>query len=169
MSFQDPPGRTIIVGTGAPILVDAVLNESHISTTVYTDYTIESGGKVGDHVQEEFDRLEMEILLTDTPIGGIANPSFAGRHRALYSQLLIYEKLNSPLLVTTSLRSYAGIYIEGIDARKSNTETGKAVVLDIKFKKIDFTDTTLAQLTAELAVSADVAHASTGMVNLGLI
>lgn len=165
MAFNDLPSRALIIGVGVPIEIDAVTSESHVARTTYTDYVIETGGKIQDHAQDEPDMLDMSILLTDTPLFNIP---FDGRYRQLYNQLLLWQKLKSPLLITTNLRSYTSMYIEELNATKQSGD-GKSVTINLSFKEVDNTGFGTARLIAELLVSPDVIHTVAETTSLGLI
>lgn len=168
MAFNREPGkRSIILGPGIPILIDSVNSENHTSIVRYTRYPVESGRLSSDHAQELPDEVEMNILVTDTPLQeGIS--SFEGRHRVIYSQLRIWQKFKNPLILVLGLRSYINMHLEELNVSKQPAD-GKSVRLNLKFVEVQVTDLTLALLSVSLLVDPGIAHAATGLVPIGLI
>jgi hypothetical protein len=164
-SFSDPPKRSTILGLGFPIAIDAVLSESHESTKEFTQYPTESF-LANDNAYSLPEKLELKILVTDTPTDG--SPVFAGRHRAIYSQLRLWQELASPVIVSTGLRSYAPVYIERLNAVKT-PQDGKSIILNINFTQIIQSELSLALLVANLLVSSDIAYTATEKVDIGVI
>ncbi len=168
MSFNRDPGkRSMIIGPGIPILIDSLNSESHSSVVRYTRYPVESGRFGSDHAQDQPAEVELNILVTDTPLQeGVS--SFEGRHRVVYSQLLIWQKLKSPLVIVLGLRSYINMHIEELNTSKQPTN-GKSIDINIKFIEIQSTDLGLAALAASLLVDSSIAHAATDLIPIGLI
>lgn len=168
MSFNRSLGRrSMIIGPGLPILIDSVISESHSSIMRYTRYPVESGKLGSDHAQEQPDEVEMTILATDTPIqDGVL--SFEGRHRIIYSQLRLWQKLKFPLILVLGLRSYINMYIEELNPSKQPSD-GKSIKLNIKFVEIQLTGLGLAALSAALLVDTSIAHSATDLIPIGII
>lgn len=168
MSFSRDPGkRSMIIGPGYPILIDSVNSENHSSIVRYTRYPIESGRQGSDHAQELPEEVELNILATDTPLQeGVS--SFEGRHRVIYSQLRIWQKLKVPLIIILGLRSYINMHIEELNPSKQPSD-GKSIKLNIKFVEVQETDIGLAALAAALLVDTSIAHAATDLIPIGVI
>ena len=167
MSFDPTEERSIIIGAGLPILIDAVNSETHKSTVTYTKYPVESKRIVSDHGQEQPDEVEMEILATDTPLHDGSN-SFKGRHRVVYSELRLWQKLNLPTILVLGLRSYINMHIEDLTTNKSSAD-GHSVRIQLKFVELQDTDLGLAALAAALLIDSSIAYSVTGKINMGLI
>lgn len=167
MSFEPKDERSIIIGAGLPILIDAVNDETHTSTVQYTRYPVESKRIVSDHGQEQPDEVEMEILATDTPLqDGVS--SFKGRHKITYSQLRLWQKLKLPLILVLGLRSYINMHLESMITTKRSAD-GHSVRIKLKFVELQDTDLGLAALAAALLIDQEIAYSATGKISLGLI
>lgn len=168
MVFETGKGkRSIIIGPGKPILIDSVLSENHSSVVKYTRFPIESGRFKSDHAQEQPDEVELNILATDTPLQD-SEASFEGRHRAIYSQLRIWQKLKVPLILVLGLRSYINMHIEELNPSKQPGD-GKSIRMKIKFIELQDIDLGLAALSAALLVDSSIAHSATELIPTGII
>lgn len=168
MAFNREPGRrSAIIGPGIPILIDSVNSESHTSIVRYTRYPVESGRLSSDHAQELPEEVELDIIATDTPLQeGVS--SFEGRHRVIYSQLRLWQKLKVKLIVILGLRSYINMHIEELNPSKQPSD-GKSIRINIKLVEVQETDIGLAALAAALLVDTSIAHAATDLIPIGVI
>lgn len=157
----------MILGPGLPIEIDSVNSENHISVVRFTRYPVESGRLLSDHAQEQPEKVELNILVTDTPIQD-GKSSYEGRHRAIYAQLRLWQKLKSKLIITLGLRSYINMYLEELNVSKQPTD-GKSIRVNLKFVEIPETSQSLAALAAQLLVDSSVAHSVTGILPIGII
>jgi hypothetical protein len=161
--------RTAIIGIGIPIEPDAVISQTHKAVKTYTRYPVEFGRSANDNSVKEPEEVEMEILLTDTPISrGFSGASaFEGRARVALAQLYVWEEFSSPIVLVTSVKSYINMYIESITVNK-NTPTNSFKVT-IKFIELVDVFKTLGSLSAALLVDSSIAYTATDKVNEGLI
>jgi hypothetical protein len=168
MSFTRGTGkRSIIIGPGIPILIDSLNSENHSSVVRYTRYPVESGRFGSDHAQEQPDEVELNILVTDTPLqDGVS--SFEGRHRVIYAQLRIWQKLKVSLILVLGLRSYINMHIQELNPSKQPSD-GKSIKITIKFVEVQLTDLGLAALAAALLVDSSIAHSATSVIPIGVI
>jgi hypothetical protein len=168
MAFETGTGkRSIIIGPGKPILIDSLNSENHSSVVRYTRFPVESGRFKSDHGQEQPDEVELSILVTDTPLQD-GEASFEGRHRRIYSQLRIWQKLKVPLIIVLGLRSYINMHIEELNTSKQPND-GKSIRMNIKFIELQDIDIGLAALSAALLVDSTIAHSATELIPIGVI
>jgi hypothetical protein len=168
MTFNRITGkRSIIIGPGKPIQIDSVNSENHSSVVRYTRFPVESGRFKSDHGQEQPDEVELNILVTDTPLQE-GEDIFEGRHRRIYAQLRIWQELKVPIILVLGLRSYINMHIEELNVSKQPTD-GKSIRLNIKFIELQDIDLGLAALSAQLFVDSTIAHSATEMIPIGII
>ncbi len=168
MSFKKISNkRTLIIGAGQPIEVDAVLSESHKSSKTYTRYPTEFGRFAFDNAVKVPEEVEMTILVTDTPTAEGAQ-IFEGRHRVVYSQLKVWQDLSLPVVLIMELRSYVNMYIEDVNPVKSIGD-GNSIKLNLKFVEVPIAGLGLASLAANLLVDPDIAYSATDVVPIGVI
>lgn len=159
--------RSIIIGPGLPILIDSVNSENHSSIVRYTRFPVESGRFKSDHAQELPEEVELNILITDTPLqDGVV--SFQGRHRLIYSQLRIWQKLKVPLILVLGLRTYINMHLEELNPSKQPSD-GNSIRANLKFIEIQETDIGLAALSLQLLIDPSIAYSATGLVPIGII
>lgn len=159
--------RSMILGLGIPIEIDAVLSESHDSTKDFTRYPVEYNLLGTNNALQQPEKLELTILVTDTPVKD-ETYAYEGRHRAIYSQLKLWQALSTPVVVITGLRSYINMYISKLNPVKTPND-GKSMKINLTFVEVPFVEFGLAALAASLLVDSAVSHSVTGPVNLGLI
>ena len=63
------------------LVLDAVLREKHLTQGSVTEFTVESGGAISDHLIKELARLEASIFVTNTPI--ISTDALPGSVRSM--------------------------------------------------------------------------------------
>ncbi len=122
-----------VIGGLSGIVIDATLSESHISNCEVTNYPIETGEAISDHVQLTPDTYTMEGVISDTPIGFLVLGNagnfinsilgnFSDEKKGLVGQSRSYEmyyalrKLQDsrqPFTVTSSLRRYENMIMTG--------------------------------------------------------
>jgi hypothetical protein len=167
MAFSLKSKRSVILGPGLPIRIDAVLSESHESTKEFTPYTVESGRFAFDNSFSLPESLEMTIRVTDTPTDENEDV-YEDRHRFIYSQLRIWQELAVPLIVSTGLRTYSSIYIQKLNPVKT-PQDGKSIVININFIEIPNTLLGLAFLAANLLIDNDIVYTATNTLDIGVI
>lgn len=167
MSFNTKGKRSMIIGPGLPIIIDSVNSETHTSAVRFTRYPVESGRLFSDHAQEQPDQLELNILITDTPLTD-GKSSYEGRYRAIYSQLRLWQKFKAEILITLGLRSYTSMYLEEMIISKQPTD-GKSIRATLKFIEVPRATQTLYELAANLLVDSSIVHTATDLIPIGII
>lgn len=160
-------GKTLILGIGFPILVDAVKSAKMDSKVVFTRHPVESGRLNTDHGQVQPDEIEKNIVITDTPTAD-GTSVFQGRAKLIYIQLKLWQKLKSPILIVDRFGSHVNMRIELISAAQGDN-TGKSMDVNIKFVELLSTDLDLAARTALGLVDNTVLHSATNVIGIGVI
>ena len=114
---------------------DLTREESHQRGSQVTDHPVEGGGLVNDHVQAEPFRLSLEVLISATPLGGVA--SEPGRVVDAHQYLTGLHASGLPMRVVTSLADYGSMVMTGYQTRV-NRDTGETLVASLEFKEIRF-------------------------------
>jgi len=157
----------VILGPGLPIEIDAVISESHNSVKEYTSYPTEFGRFGFDNSIQMPKECELTIRITDTPMGD-SQEVFDGRSRVVNAQLELWQFLSTPLILSTSVKTYSFIYLSVVNPVKT-PEDGKSLIMNLKFVEIQNTALGLAFLAANLLLDQDIAHTATDLVDLGVI
>lgn len=121
-------------GKGAfdSLAFDATLTEQHTSDAEITEHPVETGANISDHVRSKPDRLQMDAILSNSPLTGNAE---AGRAENLYEQLRLLKESATLLTVLTSLRTYESMAIESLGVPRTAKEAG-AVHVNVTLKQI---------------------------------
>lgn len=130
---------------------DATVTESHTLANDITDHPVEEGSNVADHIRRKPDVLVIEAMVTDTPLtddGTVVESASAalveGRAVAIYNQLRELAA-GQVFTVTTGVRDYDSMAIEGIDLPRS-LQTGKALRFTLRMKQIRIVRTKIVNL-----------------------
>lgn len=119
-------------------MVDASISEEHEGEAEATQYPIEDGSNVSDHVRVMPKTWRVSGIISDTPIGAIVafranaslKPSEEGR-AYLESVLNAAE----PVTVLTKLRTYDNMVMVGLSF-SVDEETGDSLMFDAAFQQI---------------------------------
>ena len=136
-----------LTGSKSGIVVDATLTESHVLSSEVTNYPVESGATISDHVQLKPLVYNMTGTISDTPIGflvlgNIGNfinsvQSYFGGGRSKEAYYAIFKLWQSrvPFTVTTNLKRYANMiftsFVVDDDVDTSNEISFKATLQQV--------------------------------------
>jgi len=156
---------------GAPIKAqvgvvqfDCSLSEGHTSDSEITDHPVELGGIISDHIRELPEELELNGVVSQTPIAILASLSAkspvtddflpaADRVEAAYSKLRELKKNGDPLTVVTALRNYSNMLIKTIGISR-DADTGNILNCTLSLREVK----QASALAIDLPIPADVAN-----------
>lgn len=119
---------------GGMLAFDAVLNEHHGKNAKATEHPVESGSNISDHVQVERDTLELQVMITQTPIDQY-NPTGNKVGKAAVKELDV-PRFSPPLSPTPgALYSTLGHAIKSL---LSPEKSFRATVLDFGGQSYNF-------------------------------
>lgn len=107
-----------LFGQTTGIVIDATMTESHVLTSEVTQYPIEDGSVITDHVQLKPLIYQMTGCISDTPIGFLVLGNIgnilntvqkllgSGRAQESYYAIVDLWKSRLPFTVTTNLKRY---------------------------------------------------------------
>lgn len=117
------------VGT---VLLDAVLSEEHNFRARVTNYPIENGTFVSDHVIKDPFTLTISGIVSDTPLN-IFTLGF--RSDAAFQRLIdIYER-RERISVVTGIRTYVDMIITSLNVPR-DLSTGQSLTFNIELQKV---------------------------------
>ena len=96
------------------IFVDANIEESHVNTSEVTQYPVESGVTLSDHIILRPFILKLKSVISNNDLRisfGASNLSNSGRAVQAYDQLLAIRRERIELDVVTHIRSYTNMVI----------------------------------------------------------
>lgn len=127
------------LGGLAGIVVDASVNEEHVSEAEVTRNPVEDGTTLVDHVQLMPKRLTIDGVISDAPLGyavvgniqnvvGRARDLFGGNARSIdaYNDLLNLQASRTPFTVITSLKRYDNMIMTSLSVPRSSA-TGRSI------------------------------------------
>lgn len=125
--------------------MDATPSESHAHAAQVTEFPVESGASIHDHVIQKPDSVQIAGVVTSTPLpsnlgwdlrafvaGGIAR-TFGRRASDAYWTLLAIKEQAIPLRLRTDLREYPEMILVAI---KIAREQGDALFADLTFQAV---------------------------------
>lgn len=142
------------------IEVDATMSELHTASNVVTDHPVEQGSNVSDHSRPEPDGLQLDCIVSNSPLPRGAQTrqitqdtdagSFdfsvpdeqttPGRARNVYDQLLKLRNTGALVKVVTALRTYGGTEKEGMEivnlSVPRDSKTAGGLRFSITFKQV---------------------------------
>lgn len=159
-SFGTDTGAGTGNAAGVPVIsvvLDASITEMHTLANTVTDHPVEQGSNVTDHSRPEPDRVQLDCLVSNTPLsqqqqtraiqaqGGLTFQSTAaaptkigavdGRAQTVYGQLRQLRDNGILCKVVTQLRTYDSMAIESIGAPR-DSKTFDALRFSIQFKQV---------------------------------
>lgn len=125
-------------------VIDAVLTESHDLEADVSEFPIEDGSTLTDHVRVKNKRYRMQGVVSDTPINDgfrtvendgtelVLETSFAEQARVALEALLLARQ---PLRVVTAKCTYDSMVMDGLSF-SDGAENGDALMFDASFVQI---------------------------------
>lgn len=124
----------------APVVFDAVISEGFDTGVTVTDHPIEDGADISDHIRDNPDTLQIDIVVSRTPanipdlVKVLASPDY-DRHETAWYQIYQWIKSHELVKVVTNARTWRGMAIESM-SRKRTSAVGEALEATIKLKQI---------------------------------
>jgi len=148
--------RPNIIGSdkGTVVQFDAFVSETHSVEAMTTDYPIETGEQIADHIVHQPRELTIRAIAGTTPIqlyGGLGNAGemvtniiknpfrdeskILNRAGRAWNDLIAQLRVGVPVSITTLLGHYDSMTIVSLVAT-SDEETGRDLYVDIGLKEI---------------------------------
>lgn len=148
--------------TGSQVKLDAVIKESHSSPIKITKNPVELGADITDHAIIEPKKVQIEGVVSDTPLGfeaatqlvdsatslfGSSDSEGVTRSQQAYNELDGIKNNRELVEIQTGLKLYENMLITDIKVSQDK-ETSKAVFLNIDAEEIIITETEIIKLPA---------------------
>lgn len=139
------------------VFFDASISETHSTTASIVQHPIETGGNITDHYRGNADELQMDVVVSDTPIRFLSllrpgDPTVdPERQRNGKRSIDAYERLRafideaSVVDIFTTLRTYKSMALESISVTR-DASTGNALRASLRFKEIVIVSTETEQI-----------------------
>lgn len=123
--------------------LDAFLSEHHQHTAKATQFPVETGVVISDHVIQEPDVVRLDVIVSDTPLPawsswsgeGIGLTTVRGRAAALYRKVVELKEAALLVSLITTVHTYDSMVVEAVDL-PVDFSTGDAARFSVSLRKI---------------------------------
>ena len=153
ISFQDDPTTAL--------QIDAMVEETHSSSVALTDYPIEDGSSISDHITMKPDQVSIQGVVSNSPIY-LFNADFFVLNRVFtaYEVLYIFQKSRYLLSIVTGLRVYNNMIIESLKISR-NAQNGQALEFTADAKRATIVQSQIGTISGSIPITAYQADAGT--------
>lgn len=124
------------------LILDANVSQSHVAANTVTEYPIESGSVVSDHVIRKPDTLSITGLISATPVEG---GDQVDKINSAYEKLLEIRNNRLPVYVSTPLHYYYNMILETLTVPR-DAKTGSVFEFTAVFREIKFSTTEVVEV-----------------------
>lgn len=145
------------------IQLDAIISESHSNPIRITKNPVELGADISDHAVIDPKKLNINAIVSDTPLGfaaaieivdtitglfGSSTSENMTRSTAAYNALVALSEAREPISVQTGLKLYEDMLITNITVTQ-DVDTSKMVDLNISLEEIIITESQIVDITSD--------------------
>lgn len=124
---------------GPPFLaveLDVSTSEVQTLTATVTDHPVEEGSNIADHIRDDPDELQIDGVITNTPLEYMASLRNSGsRAENGWLDLIDIKESHAPVTVMTPERTHENMVITSL-SRTRTASIGDAVQVSLKLKSI---------------------------------
>lgn len=131
------------------ITFDLLLSESHSLNNTITEYNIEDGSSIADHIYNNLRTGSISGLVTNFSINSEGITS--NRAKDAYDLFVELWKNKELVTLTTVLEVYDNVAIENVST-SVNDGTGESLVFDVSFRQINIVKLQEIQATATISI-----------------
>lgn len=153
-------------GVGS-LTFDLVLSESHNRNNAISEYNIENGSFISDHIQNQLETGSVSGVISNFSINSTGIVS--NRAQDAFDLLEELWKAKQLVTITTVHKVYENVAIESINVGRDDA-TGEAIYIDISFKKVNIVSLKEVTVVATLNIADtlnDINKQSSPNVDLG--
>lgn len=114
------------------VVLDAVLSEEHVYNSRVTNYPIEDGRIISDHIINEPDTLQITGIVSDTPLSILAP---FNRSINAFNTLIEIHNRKERITVVTGIKVYTDMVITSLQVPR-NLQSGQSLTFVIDMQKI---------------------------------
>ena len=123
------------------VVLDAVLTEDHQYNSRVTNYPIENGRDITDHIINEPDTLQITGVVSDTPLSFLAP---FNRSINSFNRLIEIHERKERITVVTGIKVYTDMVMTSLQVPR-NVQSGQSLTFVIDLQKV-FLDTSVRLL-----------------------
>lgn len=124
------------------VVLDATLTEDHEYNARVTNYPVEDGRIISDHIINEPETVQITGIVTDTPLSFLS--SF-NRSINAFNRLIQIHRNKERITVVTGIRVYTDMVMTSLQVPR-NVQTGQSLNFVIELQKIYLDSTTRLNL-----------------------
>lgn len=128
--FGKKYARTDIAG----VLLDAVLSEDHLYNSRVTNFPVEDGRIISDHIINEPETVQITGVVSDTPISFFA--PFNASINAFQRLVEIHDR-RELITIVTGIKVYTNMAITSLQVPR-NALSGQSLTFTMNFQKVNF-------------------------------
>lgn len=125
-------GRKYVQSSVGGIYLDATLSEDHQYSSRVTNYPIEDGRIISDHIINEPETLQITGIVSDTPLSFLAP---FNRSVDAFNRLVRIHTNRERITVVTGIKVYTDMVMTSLHVPK-NVQTGQSLTFIIELQKI---------------------------------
>lgn len=137
-------GRKYVRSDVAGVFLDATISEDHTYVSRVTQFPIENGRVITDHVINEPDTLSLTGIVSDSPLE-ILSPF--NRSVDAFNRLIRIHELKERITVVTGIKVYDNMIMTSLSVPR-NLESGQALTFVMEFQKVLLDSTVQLNLNA---------------------
>lgn len=121
--------------------IDATLSADHSYSAEVTDFPIEIGGVVSDHVILSPFAYTLQGIVSDAPlpaVAGLRAPNIKPSEEALEKLKLVFKN-RRPIIVETGIETYADMVLTTLNITE-DANTGEALVFSATFRQVQLVE-----------------------------
>jgi len=127
-------GRKYAQSKVGTVSFDTMVTEEHRYTSRVTNYPVENGTIVSDHIINQPDVVVLSGLVTDTPLSILAPYN---RSVAAFNALIEIHRKRQVVTVVTGIKVYYDMAIVTLDVPRT-VKTGQTLTFNIELQKINY-------------------------------
>lgn len=117
----------------AGVVIDAVLNEDHQYNSRVTNYPVEDGRIISDHIINEPETLSLTGVVSDTPLSFLAP---FNRSINAFQRLVEIHNRRELITVVTGIKVYLNMAITSINVPR-NVQSGQSLTFSMQFQRVN--------------------------------
>jgi len=117
------------------VALDATIKRKYRTTSTITQHPIESGSNVSDHIHDNPDELQIDGIISNTPVSLLASALSPSRAEDEYDKLLELKTAKQPITIYTTRREYEDYVIASLD-RTEYSAIGDSVEVSIGLQSV---------------------------------
>lgn len=114
------------------VVLDAVISEAHVYNSRVTNYPIEDGRIISDHIINDPDTLQLTGLVSDTPLSFLAP---FNRSVNAFNTIVEIHNRRERITVVTGIKVYTDMVITSFQVPR-NLQSGQSLTFVIDLQKI---------------------------------